>query len=166
MSNGPDLNHIVIGHEGNFGVVTEVIMRVRPIPEVKEYSSIIFHDFEIGIKFMDEVARSRNWLASLRVVDNTQFKASQAMKEKSTSMTKDFLDMLKMFYVLKIKGYDIDKFVGCTIVFEGTRQEVDSQKANLFRIAAKHNGLVAGSENGLKGYFLTFAIAYVRDFAA
>ena len=166
VSNGPDLNHIVIGHEGNFGVVTEVIMRVRPIPEVKEYSSILFHNFEIGIKFMDEVARSRNWPASLRVVDNTQFKASQAMKEKSTSMTKDFLDMLKMFYVLKIKGYDIDKFVGCTIVFEGTRQEVDSQKANLFRIAAKHNGLVAGSENGLKGYFLTFAIAYVRDFAA
>jgi len=76
VSNGPDLNHIVMGHEGNFGVVTEAVLRVRPIPEVKEYSSIIFHDFEIGIKFMDDVARSRNWPASLRVVDNTQFKAS------------------------------------------------------------------------------------------
>jgi len=74
--------------------------------------------------------------------------------------------MLKMFYVLRVRGFDINKFVGCTVVFEGTRQEVDSQKANLYKIAAKHNGLVAGSENGLKGYFLTFAIAYVRDFAA
>lgn len=71
-----------------------------------------------------------------------------------------------MFYVLKIKGFDIDKLVGCTIVFEGSRQEVDTQKASLFKIAAKYNGLVAGSETGLKGYFLTFAIAYVRDFAA
>ncbi len=71
VSNGPDLNHVVMGHEGNFGVVTEAVLRVRPIPEVKEYSSIVFHDFEIGIKFMDEVARSRNWPASLRVVDNT-----------------------------------------------------------------------------------------------
>jgi alkyldihydroxyacetonephosphate synthase len=166
VSNGPDLNHVVLGHEGNFGVVTEAVLRVRPIPEVKEYSSIIFHDFEIGIKFMDEVARSRNWPASLRVVDNTQFKASQALREKTNSMTKEFVDMLKMFYVLRIRGFDINKFVGCTVVFEGTRQEVDNQKANLYKIAAKFNGLVAGSENGLKGYFLTFAIAYVRDFAA
>jgi alkyldihydroxyacetonephosphate synthase len=121
VSIGPDLNHIIMGQEGNFGVVTEVIMRVRPIPEVKEFSSIVFHDFEIGIKFMDEVARSRNWPASLRVVDNTQFKAGQAMKEKSESWTKDMVDMVKNFYVLKIKGYDIDKFVGCTVVFEGTK---------------------------------------------
>ena len=121
VSNGPDLNHVVLGHEGNFGVVTEAVLRVRPIPEVKEYSSIIFHDFEIGIKFMDEVARSRNWPASLRVVDNTQFKASQALKEKTNSMTKEFVDMLKMFYVLRIKGFDMNKFVGCTVVFEGTR---------------------------------------------
>lgn len=88
------------------------------------------------------------------------------MKERSTSMTKDFTDMLKMFYLLKIKGFDPEKFVGCTVVFEGTRQEVENQKANLFKIAARHNGLVAGSETGLKGYFLTFAIAYIRDFAA
>lgn len=166
VSNGPDLNHIVMGHEGNFGVVTEAVLRVRPIPEVKEYSSIVFHDFETGIKFMDDVARSRNWPASIRVVDNQQFKASQALKEKNTSLTKNFIESLKMFYVLKIKGFDINKFVGCTVVFEGSRQEIDNQKANLYRIAAKYNGLVAGSETGLKGYFLTFAIAYVRDFAA
>lgn len=36
-------------------------------------------------------------------------------------MTKDVIDMLKMFYVLKVRGFDINKFVGCTIVFEGTR---------------------------------------------
>jgi alkyldihydroxyacetonephosphate synthase len=115
-----------MGHEGNLGVVTEAVLRVRPIPDIKEYSSIVFHDFDIGIKFMDEVARSRNWPASIRVVDNTQFKASQALREKSTSMKKDFLDALKMFYLLKIKGFDINKFVGCTIVFEGSRQEVDN----------------------------------------
>lgn len=165
-SNGPDLNHIVLGHEGNFGVITEAVLRVRPIPEVKEYSSIVFHNFEIGIKFMDEIARSRCWPASIRVVDNTQFKAAQALKEGNTSFKHNIVEAIKMFYVLKIKGFDIDKLVGCTIVFEGSRREVDTQKASIFNIAAKFNGLVAGSETGLKGYFLTFAIAYVRDFAA
>lgn len=76
VSNGPDLNHVVMGHEGNFGVVTEAVLRVRPIPEVKEYSSVVFPDFEVGIKFMDEVARSRVWPASIRVVDNQQFQAA------------------------------------------------------------------------------------------
>lgn len=76
VSNGPDLNHIVMGHEGNFGVVTEAVVRVRPIPEVKEYTSIIFYTFDIGVKFMEDVAHSRCWPASIRVVDNVQFKAA------------------------------------------------------------------------------------------
>jgi alkyldihydroxyacetonephosphate synthase len=126
VSNGPDLAHVVMGHEGNFGVVTEAILRVRPIPDVKEYSSIVFSDFEIGIKFMDEVARSRCWPASLRLVDNQQFHASQALKEGGQTLMKNFLESVKMFYVQKIKGFDIHKLVGCTIVFEGSRQEVDT----------------------------------------
>lgn len=81
-------------------------------------------------------------------------------------MMKNFIEAIKMFYLLKIKSFDINKLVGCTIVFEGSRKEVDAQKENLYRISAKYNGLIAGSETGLKGYFLTFAIAYVRDFAA
>jgi alkyldihydroxyacetonephosphate synthase len=155
-----------MGHEGNFGVITEAVLRVRPLPEIKEYSSIVFPDFEIGIKFMDDIARNRCWPASIRVVDNNQFKASQALKEGNTSFTKNLVEHLKMFYVLKIKGFDIDKLVGCTIVFEGSKKEVETQKAIIFGISKKYNGLVAGSETGLKGYFLTFAIAYVRDFAA
>ena len=61
---------MVLGHEGNFGIITEAVLRVRKIPEVKEYSSIIFSDFEKGIKFMEEIARLRVWPASMRVVDN------------------------------------------------------------------------------------------------
>ena len=34
ISNGPDLNHIVMGQEGNFGIITEAILRIRPVPAV------------------------------------------------------------------------------------------------------------------------------------
>ena len=70
VSTGPDLNHVIMGHEGNLGVVTEAVVRVRLIPEVKEYSSIVFPNFEVGIKYLDEVARSRCLPASIRLVDN------------------------------------------------------------------------------------------------
>lgn len=63
-----------MGHEGNFGLITEAVLRIRPIPQVKKYGSIVFPDFELGIKFMDEMAKSRIWPASIRLVDNLQFK--------------------------------------------------------------------------------------------
>ena len=48
VSAGPDFNQLILGQEGNFGVVTEVIIRVRPVPEVSNFASIIFPNFEIG----------------------------------------------------------------------------------------------------------------------
>lgn len=69
-----------------------------------------------------------------------------------------------MFFLLKIKGFDFNKISACTLVFEGTREEVDRQKKIIYNLAPDHGGLVSGSENGEKGYILTFAIAYIRDF--
>lgn len=61
---------MILGSEGNFGVITEAVLRIRPIPQVKTYGSIIFPNFEVGIKFMEEMARGRIWPASIRLVDN------------------------------------------------------------------------------------------------
>ena len=52
ISNGPDLNHMIMGSEGNLGIITEAVIRVRPLPETRIYDSILFYDWESGIKFM------------------------------------------------------------------------------------------------------------------
>lgn len=114
-----------MGHEGNLGIITEAVLRIRKIPEAKEYSSIVFPDFETGIKFMEEVARKRIWPASIRVVDNAQFQFAMCLKEGGGALSK-FLDGFKQFYLTKIKGFDIDKISACTIVYEGTEQEVST----------------------------------------
>jgi alkyldihydroxyacetonephosphate synthase len=54
--------------------------------------------------------------------------------------------------------------VACTLVFEGSRAEVEQQQKDVYRIAARHKGMKAGGENGRRGYQLTFSIAYIRDF--
>jgi len=119
ISNGPDLNHMVLGHEGNFGVITEAVVRIRKIPEVKKYGSIIFPDFEVGIKFMDEMARGRLWPASIRLVDNIQFQFGQALKPQNLSRKDDIIDAIKKYYVVNFKGFDPQKMCACTIAFEG-----------------------------------------------
>lgn len=54
ISSGPDIHEFILGHEGNFGIITECVVKIRPIPEAHVYESIIFHEFDIGIKFMNE----------------------------------------------------------------------------------------------------------------
>ena len=61
---------------------------------------------------------------------------------------------------------DLKKICACTVVYEGSLNEVNYQKALINKIAKTFNGINAGSDSGMKGYFLTFIIAYIRDFAA
>lgn len=70
VSAGPDFDQLILGHEGNLGVITEAIIRVRPVPEVMNFQSIIFPNFEIGQKFMEEMAKQTLYPTSLRLVDN------------------------------------------------------------------------------------------------
>ena len=73
QSNGPDINHIVMGSEGNFGLITEAVIKVKPLPEVRIFDSIIFPDFEMGIQFMYAVSKFNTYPTSCRLVDNSQF---------------------------------------------------------------------------------------------
>ena len=54
--------------------------------------------------------------------------------------------------------------VVCTLVFEGSLSEVEAQQAMVKRLGQKYHGMGAGSENGRRGYQLTYGIAYIRDF--
>lgn len=47
----------MLGSEGMFGVITEVTLRIRPVPEVRRYGSIVFPDFREGVNFMREMAK-------------------------------------------------------------------------------------------------------------
>ncbi|CAD8077726.1 unnamed protein product [Paramecium primaurelia] len=49
-----------------------------------------------------------------------------------------------------------------TVVFEGTKQEIEFQEKKVFELAKFYKGFRA--ENGERRYFLTYMIAYLRDF--
>ena len=57
ISAGPDFNQLILGAEGNLGVVTEAIIKIRPVPEIQQFDSIIFPNFENGVKFMEEMSK-------------------------------------------------------------------------------------------------------------
>jgi alkyldihydroxyacetonephosphate synthase len=156
---------LLFGNEGNLGLITKAVFKIHPLPEVNEYGSLVFPDMETGVKFLYELAHGGYLPASIRLVDNIQFRFGQALKGQSTGIKK-LLDELKKFYVLKVKGFDPEEMVAATIVMEGSREEVNDQERHIYSLAKKFNGLPGGSENGRRGYMLTYAIAYIRDFVS
>lgn len=161
ISCGPDFNHMILGSEGTLGVITEVLVKVRPLPEVKKYGSLVFPNFECGVHCLREVARNRLQPASIRLIDNEQFEFGQALKLES-SWAGNLLDGIKKQVLTKIKGFDLTKMVVATLVFEGNKDAVKKHEEQINAIAKKHQGFSAGSTNGEKGYVLTFVIAYIR----
>uniref|UniRef100_A0A7N6FDU8 Alkylglycerone-phosphate synthase n=1 Tax=Anabas testudineus TaxID=64144 RepID=A0A7N6FDU8_ANATE len=163
MSTGPDIHHFIMGSEGTLGVVTEVTVKIRPMPEYQKYGSVVFPNFEQGVACLREVAKQRCAPASIRLMDNEQFKFGHALKPQVSSIFTSFLDGLKKFYITKFKGFDPNRLCVATLLFEGDREKVLQHEKQVYNIAAKFGGLAAGEDNGQRGYMLTFVIAYLRD---
>jgi alkyldihydroxyacetonephosphate synthase len=160
---GVDPRLWMYGSEGSLGIITSAVVKLYPLPEVERYGSILFPSFEKGFKFLYELTQEGSPPASVRLVDNLQFQFSMALKPKAHGL-KALKSRLEKFFVTRLKGFDPQRMVACTLVFEGSRREVEAQEATVYRLAKRHGGMKAGAENGKRGYQLTFGIAYIRDF--
>lgn len=69
---GPDLRQLVLGSEGTFGVVTEVALRVHPVPEAVVSQAWRLPDFASGAAAMRTVARSDARPTVLRMSDEAE----------------------------------------------------------------------------------------------
>ena len=54
---GPDLTGLLIGSEGILGILTEVTLRVRPVPEAEEYLFFTFNQWQDVVKVGDAITR-------------------------------------------------------------------------------------------------------------
>lgn len=164
ISAGPDVHEFIMGSEGTYGVITEVVVRVSLKPKATTYGSMIFPDFESGVACMHEVAMRKAAPVSIRLVDNLQFQFGQALKPEVNNMLQHLKDKAKKWYVTKHLKFDPMKMVAATLLFEGSKDEIKRQEELVYKIAGKYGGMKAGEENGIRGYFLTYMIAYLRDF--
>ena len=160
---GPDFDHIILGSEGTLGVVTEVVLKIRPIPKVVKYGSIVFPNFQAGVMALRQVAKERCQPASVRLMDNEQFQFGQVLRPE-TGWGSLLLQGLKQAYITRIKGFKWDQICVVTLLFEGdAAADVAAQEQKMYNIAKQHSGIPAGETNGERGYVLTFVIAYIRD---
>ncbi len=163
VSMGIEPQHLAFGSEGNLGIITRAVIRIHKLPQVTRYSSYVFPDFHTGTAFLYDLTQAGVLPASIRLVDNVQFRFGQALKGRPTSSDK-LMSAAQKTFLFSIKGFDPHAIVAATIVMEGTAEEVEYQAATVKRVAARHGGVSGGAHNGQRGYMLTYAIAYIRDF--
>lgn len=162
---GIQLQKALFGSEGNLGLITGAVIHVHALPEIKKYGSVIFGDWATGVSFMEALNRTGAKPASIRLVDNLQFRLGQSLKAAPTG-TKALKSRIEAIFVTRVKGFGPRSMVAATIVYEGTSDEVALQEKVVAATAKRFGGVQGGAGNGERGYMLTYAIAYLRDFLA
>ena len=164
QSAGVQMRPALFGSEGNFGLITSAVLRLRELPEATRYQSLIFPNFRRGVDFLYALSGTSFLPASIRLVDNAQFRFGHALKPAESGSVAALKSKLQKAFLSKIKHVDLGQMSVATLVMEGSRAEVAAQEQLIGKLAAEYQGFFAGGGNGKRGYHLTFAIAYIRDF--
>ncbi|MGH2956114.1 MAG: FAD-binding oxidoreductase, partial [Solirubrobacterales bacterium] len=73
---GPSIRELVLGSEGTLGVITEVVCRVRPAPELRSYEGWVAADFASGSEILRELAQRGEMPDVLRLSDEEETRVS------------------------------------------------------------------------------------------
>ena len=76
---GPDLRELILGSEGAFGVITEVTVRIRPVPASTAYGAWTFPDFVAGSTALRELTQLGIRPTVLRLSDAPETRVNALM---------------------------------------------------------------------------------------
>ncbi|MBV8964723.1 MAG: FAD-binding oxidoreductase, partial [Mycobacteriaceae bacterium] len=141
---GPDLRHLLIGSEGVFGVITEVRLRVHPVPEVTRYEAWSFPDFPAGAAALRAVTQIGTGPTVVRLSDEAETGVNLATTDSigETSITGGCLAIT---------------------VFEGTAAHVESRHAETHAVLETYGGVSLGSGPARAWEQGRFSAPYLRD---
>ncbi len=141
---GPDLRELFVGSEGAFGVLTEVTVRVHPVPEHVGYQAWTFPDFAAGAKALRTIAQS-DWRPTvLRLSDEAETGINLAMSDDIGGRAQT---------------------PGCLAVttFEGPAAQVAARQAAVAELCIAAGGSALGERAAQQWEHGRFNAPYLRD---
>lgn len=66
-SAGPDVREMILGSEGRMGIITEVTIRITPLPEEEKFQVVFFSSWDVGIGVARELIQQRVALSMVRL---------------------------------------------------------------------------------------------------
>ena len=140
---GPDLRELFSGSEGALGVITEVTLRVHPVPETVAYQAWSFPDFATGAAALRSVIQTGAAPTVLRLSD-----------EAETG--------LNLARAGDIGGAPVTGCLAMT-TFEGTAAHVEARGAEARALLAAAGGTALGEQPAREWEHGRFSAPYLRD---
>ncbi|MGF1504553.1 MAG: FAD-binding oxidoreductase, partial [Anaerolineae bacterium] len=152
---GPDLRQMVLGSEGRMGIISEVTVRVSPLPEYEAFHAVFFPTWQQGVQAVREMVQARLPLSMLRLSNAAETEANLTLAghEKLVNAAHTGLRVLG-----QQRGEKCMLLFGAT----GPANQVRTARRDALRIARKHGGFHTGRYMGSMWAEGRFRTPYLR----
>lgn len=142
---GPDPRRLFLGSEGVLGVITDVTVRIRPIPAARRYEGWRFPTFADGAAALRRLAQDGPRPTVLRLSDELETAVGLARATQP--------------------GGGLDSAGGCLAIvgFEGTAENVLTRSGEAAAVLTDAGGTALGTDPGEGWEHGRFAAPYLRD---
>jgi alkyldihydroxyacetonephosphate synthase len=152
---GPDFKHLLLGSEGRFGVITEAIMAIRPLPEIEEFYGVFFKDWEGGFRAVKEMAQREIRLSMIRLSDEQESETTMILTGNKN--------------LLRWSEFGLDKLgfrnQRCLLILgvTGSTSEARLAKRSAKQVCRRYGGLFIGKFIGNTWKKSRFLAPYLRN---
>lgn len=154
-SAGTDLREMVLGSEGRMGILTEVKVRVSPMPECERFLTMFLPDWPRALAAARKLVQTRVPLSMLRVAN-----PAETFTGMRLAVSEDQLRWLER--VLRLRGIS-DSYCMLTLGLTGTRAQVTGYRRQAMGVLGKHGAVnVFGGKLGDKWAHGRFRFPYLR----
>jgi alkyldihydroxyacetonephosphate synthase len=152
---GPDLRRLVLGSEGTLGIVTEVTLRVSPIPAATRYEGWAARSWDDGVRIMRRLAQEGPKPDIVRLSDPSETTVSLALSGTAGLKRRGLDGWLRAHGVHS----------GCLIIvgYEGSVRDVRHRRREVRRLLRAERAVTLGTSAGNSWVHHRFAAPYLRD---
>ncbi|XKG36724.1 FAD-binding oxidoreductase [Marinobacter sp.] len=154
-SAGPDIREMVLGSEGRIGFITDVKVRVTPLPEDESFHVIFFPEWAQARTAARKMVQGKVQLSMLRLSNALETETQLALAGHPT-----LIGLLEKY--LGLRGASDGKCM-MTVGLTGSRRQCKGALRDLRQICSEFNGVYTGTRLGAKWAEKRFTMPYLRE---
>jgi alkyldihydroxyacetonephosphate synthase len=161
-ASGPAQKEIIIGSEGILGIISQARIKLKPIPEKKYYTAVLFRSFSDGMEACRRIIQSGIKPATVRLSDEEETDFVLALRKQKSNKLADFIREVGLNWLEKF-GYPGGKRSFLILGLEGNHNTISSLWKGIRSILKEYNTLRLGKSSAQTWHKHRFENPYLRD---